>query len=813
MFNSTIYFCLVSLTLCFSASKIKAQQTELIGKITDPNGKPIPFASVWINTADHGTTANELGSFRISLTKGTYTCSFRSPGYIPKTDTVMIIGDKITYNVMLNRLQHASSPTDTANEIMRRVIANRNYYRRQIPPLTGKFYSKALQELNGGPKMFFEKDITKKLHLDTGRKGIISLSEYIAAFHTRSTDYIQENVGAGKMTVDSNAFNFNTATRLHIDLYNDIMPLPGISDHVFLSPIASNARAFYRYQITGQFADAGQQIVAIRFTPKHHNEFLMSGTLYIVLDQRILQAADLSISAEARMDFVDSIRIKQQFVKLNNPQWVCHATTFKFYGKLLGFKYSGYFLQQFEDFAVDTVFNPDPHNEVFHSSKENYHKDNRFWLENRPVALLPTEQHFYDLAELSQRHKKDKTISDSLQNTTNWFRFINYFFNGYTLHNYRNNSSITFPAPYNVVFYNTVEGWGFDLKEKYLKVYDNYHNLTVIPDVRYGFSDRVLNTNVFANYIYNPYSQSSVYGRIGTDFLDLNNKGTISPFINSLSTLFLGNNYIKLYRSKFILLGAQKEVSNGVLLNGQFEYAQRSALFNSTYGGFNQDSLKLTSNNPLDPYGNTLLFPPYRAFIFRGSATFTFDQEYDLIPAGKFILPNPYPRVRVNFRMGIPALGSNVNYEFLSVDVFQDRLSMDIYGYTSYFLSAGFFPNARDLYYPDYNQFRGGESFFFDATLGSFHFLNYYTYSTDRPYFEAHLEHNFTGILLSHVPLIEKLNLQEIIGGSFLTQGTLPDYKEVYIGLKRRVIRLDYGLAYGRYTPIKQGFRLSYNFP
>jgi len=59
--------------------------------------------------------------------------------------------------------------------------------------------------------------------------------------------------------------------------------------------------------------------------------------------------------------------------------------------------------------------------------------------------------------------------------------------------------------------------------------------------------------------------------------------------------------------------------------------------------------------------------------------------------------------------------------------------------------------------------------------------------------------------------LLNKLNLQEIVGASYLTQGTLPDYKEVYIGLKRTVVRLDYGLAFGRFTQVVQGFRLIYN--
>jgi hypothetical protein len=429
------------------------------------------------------------------------------------------------------------------------------------------------------------------------------------------------------------------------------------------------------------------------------------------------------------------------------------------------------------------------------------------------LPLLPREEDFYAISELTERHKVDKTLTDSVQNTHAKFRGIDYFFNGYTLHDYRHNAIWTFPSPQYMWFYNTVEGFGINLYVRYKKIYSNtQHSLTITPDVRYGFNDKVLNANVFSDYVYNPFHQGSVYGRIGSDFLDLNERGTINPFINSLSTLFLGNNYIKLYQSKFIMGGTQGEVANGVLLNGQLEYAERFPLYNTTLHTFNSDSIKLTSNNPLDPNGNNALFPPHRALIFRGSATFTFDQEYKITPSGKFIIPNPYPRVRFNYREGIPALGSDVNYSNVSVDVFQDRVDMGLWGYTAYYLSSGLFLNTKSLYYPDYFQFLGGESFFFSASLGTFHFLNYYTYSTDKPYFEAHLEHNFTGSLFSHIPLLSELHLQEIIGGSFLAQGTLPDYKEVYFGVKRTVFRLDYGLVFGRYSATIQGFRFFYSF-
>lgn len=802
---------LISVMVFFLYLPVTAQIAKFYGIVKDEQGSPIAFVSVWFDGADKGTATNENGVFSIDIHPGKYTVTLRHIGYVPFSHTLLIDGKQAAENIELHALDVKKS--EGADSIVRLVIARRRTYSDSLPHYAGRLYTRELQQLDGAPRMFLKKDVAHQLNISENRKGIFSLSESMSTFQTRKTDFIKEDVIAKKLTADSNAFGFNSAADLHINLYRNTLLLKGLCEHAFLSPIASNAFHFYRYTLVSTFKDEDRLIYAISVKPKHKNEHLFSGTIYVVDKEWCLYAADLHLTHTAHIDdFVDSVEVQQQFVPVKDGNLLPQDMTLRFYGGLLLFKYSGYFFQLYQDVSRDTTVKKIPDREVYHSDATDYLRDDNFWNLYRPVSLLPNEERFYELADLAQRHKKDNTLADSLQNTNNRFNFIPYFFNGYTLHSYRNNSLWSFPAPYTIPFYNTVEGYGFNVAVKYKKIYEAQHSLTIVPDVRYGFTDRVFNSNVFADYIYNPFRQASVYGRVGSDFLDLNNQGTISPFLNSLTTLFSGDNYLKLYQSKFIMAGTTGEVANGVLLNGQFEYAERHSLFNNTLHTFNKDSVYLTSNNPLDPFGDTPLFPAYRALVFQGSATFTFDQQYKITSAGKFIMPNPYPRVRLNFREGIPELGSVVNYSFVSVDVFQDRVNMGIYGYSAYFVSAGFFPNKRSLYYPDYMQFSGGQSFFFNAYLGGFHFLNYYTYSTDHPYFEAHLEHNFCGFFLSHVPLLNKLNLQEIVGGSFLNQGQLPDYEEVYFGLKRSVVRLDYGFAFGRFNNRIQGFRLSFNF-
>ena len=797
----------------FTLLSANAQTVNVGGKISDADGNVIEFASVWIEEIQTGTVANIQGMYHLNLPPGLYTLAYRAPGFKPEFKKINIKGIPAIISVKMKKTEKLFFKSTEADSLIKAVIIHRKQLESSKPIYSGTMYRKAIQRLIRIPKVPLKNALAHELHLNSTRVGIINLSESIATFRSRAENYYTEEVIAAKKASNSiNVFNFERSPDLQIDLNQNMLQFNGFNEHGFVSPIADNASKFYRFELTSKFIDQGKTVNEIKVNPKYDDEHVFSGYLYIVANDSSLYGVSLKLTKKARLNFVDSVNIHQQFVPLKNNKWESQGMRFSFWGKFWHLQYSGSFLQVFEEIHTDTGRNDHPPHEVYKSTGDSYKKDEGYWHKKRPVLLSPEEDKFYLLTSLIATQINNRHIDDSLKNKNNKFQVLPFLLRGITLHNYEKNTSWTFQTPYNAVFFNTVEGWGIDLKVRYNKQYDSIHSLSIIPEIRYGFTDKVWNYNVFVNYGFNPFSQSSLYAKAGSDFLDLNKSGTISLFLNSISTLFLGSNYLKLYQSRFFLTGIRGEVANGVLLNGEMEFSENRSLFNTTKHTFNKDSTFLTSNNPLDPNADIALFPHYRSFTLRGSATFTFDQEYMVTPSGKFILPNPYPRIRVNYRTGIPVPGSDVNYNFASFEVFQDRVNLGIYGHTAYFVSAGGFLSAKKLYYPDYMQFSGGQSFFFNASSGSFHFLNYYTYSTNKAYFEAHIEHDFAGYFTSHVPLLKRFNIEEIIGASYLSQGTLPDYKEVYFGLKRTIVRLDYGFAFGRYSNKIQGFRLVYSF-
>ena len=111
----------------------------------------------------------------------------------------------------------------------------------------------------------------------------------------------------------------------------------------------------------------------------------------------------------------------------------------------------------------------------------------------------------------------------------------------------------------------------------------------------------------------------------------------------------------------------------------------------------------------------------------------------------------------------------------------------------------------------DYNHFLGNQGTTFDPTyVGSFHFLPFYTFSTDQAFLEAHYQHNFSGVLLNKFDFLRSLKLEEIIGANYLNEKGHSNYTEFYVGLQRFIFRVDYGISYAGDKKYMQGFKIFY---
>ncbi|GAA4098575.1 DUF5686 and carboxypeptidase regulatory-like domain-containing protein [Mucilaginibacter panaciglaebae] len=823
--------CLLYTLLLINAFTFKAlgQQYILSGHVTDQRGAPVSFVSVYIRNTTYGTTSNEQGVYKFNLSPGEYDVIYRYVGYKEQIDHITISDHSVLHNVQMEdevfklkavNIVDKRNRDTAASRIMRRVIAKREFYLKEVNTFSCAVYVKGVQKLTGAPKKLLSNGVSKVLDLDSNGRGIFYQSESISNYNYKRPNKVKEITISAREAGISPTFSYNKASDLQANFYNNLFSVPGLSSHAFVSPVAKNAFSFYRYHLEGATVENGHTIDKIKLSARGDGEYSFEGYIYILEGDWRIYSVDVHLTNKVnRLNFVDTMKISQQYIPVEDNTWMPASIQYDYSGDVLGFKFEGYYIAIYNNYKFNVTFPPDFFNgEVMRLDTAANLKTADYWFKNRPIPLTAQETRDYQKKDSILRLEKSKPYLDSLQKHKNRILILPYTVFGFTATS-RDNKDSLYVYPFNkTLFYNTVQGLGINLKARLSHTSDDFKTLGIIPNLRYGFADKLFSANIHSYYIYDLFHEGRFFLNFGSDVLDLNNVGTRSLYFNTLSTLLSNNNYVKYYRSDFGDAGFMRELSNGILFTVSLSYANRTQLFNTSYAHIFKSSTKhYTSNNPLAPdtvpaNDRSILFPQNQALTLNASVKFTFDQHYITRATGKIYLPSKYPTLTVNYRKAIPGVfGADAGYDFVSADVSQSRIRLGLLGYSSFKLSAGDFLNKKALYFMDYNHFLGNQGLTFDPTyVGSFHFLPFYQFSANSFYFEAHYQHNFAGSLLNHIGFMRKLKLEEVIGANYLTEKNDMNYSELYVGLQRFIFRVDYGISYAGSHKYLQGFRIYY---
>ncbi|WP_316842096.1 DUF5686 and carboxypeptidase regulatory-like domain-containing protein [Pedobacter gandavensis] len=795
-----------------------AQEFKLKGNIKDTNGEVVPFASVYVKNTTKGTSANVDGIYALALNKGTFTIVYKAIGFKAIEKNISITEEMIENTVLspesytLTGVTIDGNAEDPAYEIIRQAIKKRKQHLTEVPAYTADVYIKGVQKLVGAPKKFFGRDIQKTLNLDTNRKGILYLSESTSIFSFELPDKIHEEMISSKVAGRNNAFSFNKASDLIINFYQNILLENTLSARGFVSPIADNALSFYKYKLLGVINENGQTINKIEVIAKRAHDPAFNGIIYINDNSWHLVNANVYLTKSSGVNLIDTLKISQQFLKVEKT-YMPSSINFQFNGNVLGFKFEGYYAGVYSNYNIDPKFPKNYFNgEILKVTKAVNKKDSLFWLNNRPIPLTAEESRDYIRKDSIAALKTSKRYLDSLEKANNKLGPFKLLITGYTLNNRYDKKSLRFDPILPALFYNTVEGFGMRYGITYTKRLEYGEFYQIRPEVRYGLSNKELTASLSGTYYYDAVKRASITASAGSGIFDLNNLGTMSLMGNSINSLLFETNFSKFYKKEFVNIGTSRELANGLMGSIKVDYAKNYNLVNTT--GFKIKDLKgetFTSNNPFTPETESPLFPTYESFSINASLTYTFGQNYMTMPDRKIYLESKSPSISLWYKKGIKGvMSSDVDYDLIAAEIYQNRISAGLWGYSSIVIGAGKFLNNDQVYYPEFKHFRGNNSLFGLPNMRKFLFLDFYLFSTDREYFEAHFEHNFSGRFSSKIPILRKLKLEELVGVSYLSQPLKRNYTEFYFGLQRLIFRAAYGFAYDGNKRINHGFRLSY---
>lgn len=812
------------LSLLISVSSYAA---KLFGVVTDEQGEPLPFVSVYISKTTTGTTTNQEGQYFLELKPGEYEIIYRYVGYKTKTQHVSIgnEGVKLDVTLELQSVELGSvvvrADKDYALEIINKAQDMRKFYLDQVKKYSCDTYIKGMNYVENIPKSFMGRSINID-GLDSNRSGIVYLSESVSKYYFEAPDKEKEVIVSSKVSGKSQGFTWNSALDFDVNFYQNTLDVE-FGERSFISPIASTATVHYKYKYIGQYLEDDVLIHKIEVRPRATGAPLFTGHIYIQDGSWRIHEVDFYLTKAAGVDFVDSLRLNQVYIPVTDSIWMIGTQRADVYFSIGFVKVSGngYYLGVFSNYDVGQNEQEEANKKFFKGpqikvEEESNEKPESYWEGVRIVPLTPMEMKDYTFKDSLEQVKESKEYKDSVDAKSNKYKLSNVFF-GYAYRNSFKNVRWDFPSLIEAIQFNTVEGGVLNMNFRYSKLNKEEYSRTTLNAALRVNTEEQLYLNLKGNHRFNSTNRMNVGLSGGSYVFQFNESEPIKPFLNSLYTMILEQNYMKLFKKNYAKASWGSEIFNGFTFNTSVEYSERIPLHNSidlprVYN--DREKTVFTSNNPLDPNGNTPAFKSHNAMIIGMSVRIKFAQKYYEYPNRKINARSKWPEVRLKYEKGLPGVfNSSTNYDFVSVGV-EDEGRIGLLGSVEWKIEGGAFVNDENLPFIDYRHFMTSQVHVVDADFDRFKAMPYYSNSSNDIYGLVHLEHHFNRFIFNKIPLVRKFGWQVVGGFHMLYTKDIDPYYEVTAGIEHifKVGRVDlvYSIQEGRVP--KPHIRVSYGF-
>ncbi|WPZ08592.1 DUF5686 and carboxypeptidase regulatory-like domain-containing protein [Roseivirga spongicola] len=837
--TSTILF--MALILC---GQLSAQGIK--GNIKDSEGKPLPFASIYVKQAGTGTSSNLEGDYELPLKPGAYDVSFQFMGFASEQHRIQVGNGYTTLDITL-RPQVYELPTvvvsgkaeDPSYTIMRKAIAKAKYHLLQNDSYTAQVYMKGTGQLTKVP--WFLRKTLEKEGVDTSR---VFTSESVSEISFERPNTFSERVISVRASGEDMA---NASPNSYI---NSSFYLPKVVNAI--SPLHPRAFSYYKFEYQGSFRENGYEVNKIKVTPRSKGDDVFEGEIYIREDFWNIYSLDLRTSI-----YGFEVQVQQIYAPIEDEVWMPVTQQYEFSGQIFGVagKYS--YLASVSNYEVvpnadldasvvlvDEKIEPAPEEieaikeknleagmeQVFEEEKEvsrkqfrkmmkEYEKqeleeteepdvisdysykmdslaakkDSLYWESIRPVPLTSKEVAGYAKDDSTYVAEKIQAEADS-NKVRNGQKFKpgqiltgSYYKLGKRLR-------YDFPGFLEDIHYNAVEGLNLTFTGTFQWRNDTTTRLRISPFVRYGFASEQPYAKLESVFGIGKAEERSTIRVSGGSYIEQFNPGIIDPLVGSLYLLLLERNYVNLYEKQFAKASFARRFKYRYTLGASVEYANRSELFNNTdYSFFDRDNRRFSDNAPTNFENSAQGFEDNTALItnvtLRARPWVKF-RKYNgrLIP-----IYDRSPEFRLTYRKGINGLGSEVNFDHLELGL-NAEMNLGVRAIIDVDAEVGKFFATPTLEFMDYKHFRGNrlEVSPMDVT-GSYRMLDYYKYSTSQEYASILTHIRFRKLAFTHIPAVRLLGIKENLFVNYLHTPTSDNYMEVGYTIDNlfRIFRLE----------------------
>lgn len=765
------------------------------GFVLDEQQESVPFAKIQLKNTSFGTLANANGRYQLELSKGTHILICSASGYQTAEITVEVTEELSEVNLVMSSVFQETeevtivykSDRDKGKEIMQQVISRRSFFNDQLKRY--KVDSYCLSSL--------EKDKFLGISADSliGKEKL-NLKEWKAISYYQSTNRFKDVFYAYQDFMEQpDELSTPTTVSFNIDLPNDnIVPtyelnrnpyifINGIQDFHFsifenaidapkltttpiLSPLAFNALIHYKFYLENSFYDRdGSYVHAIRVEPRFKRDALFSGMIYVRNESWELVSYELSLPSSMLVT-LQNLTIICDYEKQGEalvPKRREFIYTIREGGELInGFirlKHEGYQFD-FDDsgkrfWQQTQVYQP----EAFDRSKS-------FWEQQRPIPLRDYELQFANEQDSIMNYQESEAYLRKRDSIRNTFRWLDLFFSGIGRVNSLKGYELYVPGLINQTVPFGVGGYRHKLDPIFTRRFENGKWLRVGPSIDYGFFNRDLRGGLHTTYMFDPLHFTELGFTVGDSYDFITGNQNIQGMLAPANRV----------RNQKLEIHGRRELVNGLFAKLALHYSDRTSI----------DAIEYPSwVNIFGDFQTPQPFNRYTIFLANLDVEYQFRQRYILKKGRKYILPSPWPTVRLQYRKALPSVfGAEANFDYYELRI-HDDINWKRFGRSEVRANAGGFIQKQDLRIIEHKFFRPSDLLFFSNPITSLQLLDT-ALNTSNNYVQLNFIHHFNGLFLNKVWGINKLRLEESIGGSLLFLDNNQFVQaELYAGVQR----------------------------
>ena len=599
-------------------------------------------------------------------------------------------------------------------------------------------------------------------------------------FSQQGKVYVRENRGSGTNSNMSgmesiapavaqtvNPFVFIKGLKqADFDIYQNLISAEGICNKPIVSPLAYNALLFYNFYLENTYSAKSDSIqYEIRVEPIFKEEALVSGILIVKDNTWEVIDYQLKINQGALLFFED-FNLKSNYAYVNQ-QLLPLKKYFDYTIRQGGKKITGKNKTHYSNYEPLEKQPNSFWNETAVYGDDARSKDSNYWSNNRQFEMSPIDKRYLHKEDSIRNYKKSNPYlakRDSLFNATSFWDVTLFgigFRNTFKKREFQISPLVTQVVPLGV------GGYRHRMSVTYIQGFKNGTSIDIEPTLDYGFMNRDLKGEFAVGYLYNPKNFSKITLRVGDIYDYINSyqsiQGTFGP----------GNRV----RNQKVELTYRVELVNSLYLKTNLNYSNRISIGDMKYPKWVDIFGVFAKAQPFEGYkvlvaSSELEYHPFQKYVFQENQ--------------KVVTEDKYPTLSLKYTTGIPnVFGGQSNFNYLEFRLTEDGKLATLGDYQLRF-NAGSFLHKKDLRLIEYKYFRTSDAYFFSNPTNSMQLIDTLL-STASNYLQFNYIHHFNGFFLDKIWLLNKLKLEECVGGGLLS---VPDKKfhtiEIYAGLERR---------------------------